>query len=221
MLGDSPIAKRTLRLARKTAPKKCMAEEDTDLEGVKEAAASSDESGSEEEAEKGKEEAALKAAATQTDTPVRAAAAEAEAAEGERYLQSSSRAQSLFVPAMTWLNISTEQISFCQASPLSWKMLAPDHGAQHMLSSLFQHGAGEDSGDESDDFMPAIRYASDESDTDAEAEPAPESKKKGKKKGAASSDEDDDGDALLASRRSKGRKRGASRKAEDVCAASA
>lgn len=122
---------------------------------------------------------------------------------------------------MTWLHISYEQISLYQTSPLVWTMIAPDHGAQHRLSSLFYNGAGKDSGDESDDSMPAIRYASDESDTDAEAEPAPESKKKGKKKGAASSDEVDDGGALLAARRSKGRKRGASKKAEEVCAASA
>ena len=137
MLDDSPIAKRTLRSARKTAPKKCMAEKATAEEGVKDAAASSDESGSEEEAEKGEEEAAPKAAATHKDTPDRAAAAEAEAAEGEQYIHSSSRAQSLFVPAMTWRHISHEQISLYQTSPLVWTMIAPDHGAQHRLSSLF------------------------------------------------------------------------------------
>ena len=137
VLDDSHIAKRTLRSAHKTAPKKCMAEKATDEEGVKDAAASSDESGSEKEAEKGEEEAAPKAAAIQKDTPACAAAAEAEAAEGEQYLHSSSRAQSLFVPAMTWLHISYGQISLYQTSPLVWTMLAPDHGAQHRLSSQF------------------------------------------------------------------------------------
>lgn len=98
VLDDSPIAKRTLRSARKTAPKKCMAEKATDEEGVKDAAASSDESGSEEEAEKGEEEAAPKAAATHKDRPARAAAAEAEAAEGEQYIHSSSELRAFLFP---------------------------------------------------------------------------------------------------------------------------
>ncbi len=95
-------------------------------------------------------------------------------------------------------------------------MLTTDRGAQQRLSSLLEDGAGEDSGNDSDNSLPAIRYASDESDTDAEAKSAP----KHKKKGAASSDEEDDGDALLAACRSKGRKRGAGKKAEEVLSAS-
>jgi hypothetical protein len=54
----------------------------TEDEEVKDAAASADGSGPEEEPEKGEVEAAQKAAANQKDLPAQAGALEAEAAEG-------------------------------------------------------------------------------------------------------------------------------------------
>ena len=55
--------------------------------------------------------------------------------------------------------------------------------------------------------MPAMRYASDESDTDAEASPA--AKKKGRRAKKGKGESDDAGTASPARRRSKGRRKAA------------